>query len=93
MIVVCEISLIKFLRYRAIRVGRASRNYYDVWLPDLAPSKELLKLGQAVDEEKRWRTFARKYRAEMNCSQFDSDNDFFVRRPGSLRHQIRDDII
>jgi hypothetical protein len=26
----------------------------------------LLKLGQAVDEEKRWRTFARKYRAEMN---------------------------
>ncbi|MFZ1956307.1 MAG: DUF488 family protein [Desulfobacterales bacterium] len=44
----------------------AARNYYDVWLPDLAPSEELLKLGQAVDEEKRWRTFARKYRAEMN---------------------------
>ena len=44
----------------------AARNYYDVWLPDLAPSEELLKLGQAIDEEKRWRTFARKYRAEMN---------------------------
>jgi uncharacterized protein YeaO (DUF488 family) len=44
----------------------AARNYYDVWLPDLAPSEELLKLGRAVDEEKRWRTFARKYRAEMN---------------------------
>jgi uncharacterized protein YeaO (DUF488 family) len=44
----------------------AARNYYDVWLPDLAPSEELLKLGQAVDEEKRWRTFTRKYRAEMN---------------------------
>ncbi len=44
----------------------ATRNYYDVWLPDLAPSEELLKLGQAVDEEMRWRTFARKYRAEMN---------------------------
>ncbi|MEJ2520827.1 MAG: DUF488 family protein [Desulfuromonadales bacterium] len=64
-IVVCEISLIKFLRYSAIPVGRASRNYYDVWLPDLAPSEKLLKLGQAADEEKRWRTFARKYRAEM----------------------------
>ncbi|MEJ2472609.1 MAG: DUF488 family protein [Desulfobacterales bacterium] len=61
----CEISLIKLLRYNAIRVGRASRNYYDVWLPDLAPSEKLLKLGQAADEEKRWRTFARKYRAEM----------------------------
>ena len=44
----------------------AARNYYDVWLPDLAPSEELLKLGQAVNEEKRWRTFARKYRVEMN---------------------------
>ena len=44
----------------------AARNFYDVWLPDLAPSEELLKLGQAVDEEKGWRTFARKYRAEMN---------------------------
>jgi uncharacterized protein YeaO (DUF488 family) len=43
----------------------AVRNYYDVWLPDLAPSEELLKLGQAVEEEKHWRTFARKYRAEM----------------------------
>lgn len=44
----------------------AARNYYDVWLPDLAPSEELLKLGQAADDEKRWRTFARRYRAEMN---------------------------
>ena len=47
----------------------AARNYYDVWLPDLAPSEELLKLGQVVDEEKRWRTFARKYRAEMNRTE------------------------
>ncbi|KPJ76630.1 MAG: hypothetical protein AMJ54_10970 [Deltaproteobacteria bacterium SG8_13] len=43
----------------------ASRNFYDVWLPNLAPSEELLKLGRAADDEKRWRTFTRKYRAEM----------------------------
>lgn len=47
----------------------ASRNFYDVWLPDLAPSEELLKLGRAVDEEKHWRTFARKYRTEMNRTE------------------------
>jgi uncharacterized protein YeaO (DUF488 family) len=44
----------------------ASRNFYDVWLPDLAPSEELLKLGQAAagcDDD--WRTFVRRYRAEM----------------------------
>ena len=43
----------------------ASRNFYDVWLPDLAPSDELLKFGRAADDEKSWRTFTRRYRAEM----------------------------
>jgi uncharacterized protein YeaO (DUF488 family) len=44
----------------------ASRNFYDVWLPDLAPSEELLKLGQAAGErDEQWRTFVRRYRAEM----------------------------
>jgi uncharacterized protein YeaO (DUF488 family) len=45
----------------------ASRNFYDVWLPDLAPSEELLKLGQAsAGDERRWGTFVKRYRAEMN---------------------------
>jgi len=44
----------------------AALNYYDVWLPLLAPSEELRKLGQAVKNEKEWRTFARRYRAEMD---------------------------
>ncbi len=44
----------------------ASRNFYDVWLPDLAPSEELLKSGQAAEDERGWRTFARRYRAEMS---------------------------
>jgi uncharacterized protein YeaO (DUF488 family) len=44
----------------------ASRNFYDAWLPDLAPSEELLKLGQAsADSDEHWRTFVRRYRAEM----------------------------
>ena len=44
----------------------ASRNFYDVWLPDLAPSEELLKLGQAADgDDKRWSSFVKRYRAEM----------------------------
>jgi len=43
----------------------ASRNIYDVWLPELAPSEELLKLGKAAEDDKHWRTFTRKYRIEM----------------------------
>jgi len=45
----------------------ASRNFYDVWLPDLAPSEELLKLGQAsAGVERQWGTFVKRYRGEMN---------------------------
>ena len=44
----------------------ASRDFYDVWLPNLAPSEELLKAGQAAqDDAGRWKAFARRYRAEM----------------------------
>jgi len=44
----------------------ASRDFYDVWLPELAPSEALVKYAQAATDEKAWRTFARRYRAEMS---------------------------
>jgi uncharacterized protein YeaO (DUF488 family) len=44
----------------------ASRNYYDIWLPALAPSEELRKFGQKAKTEKDWRTYVKRYRAEMN---------------------------
>jgi len=43
----------------------ASQNWYDVWLPNLAPTSELMKLGRAAESEKDWAAFIRKYRAEM----------------------------
>lgn len=43
----------------------ASRNFYDVWLPLLAPSAELVKEAQGATTEAAWRAFARRYRAEM----------------------------
>jgi len=43
----------------------AARDFYDVWLPDLAPSDELVKRGQAAKSERDWIAFARKYRTEM----------------------------
>lgn len=43
----------------------ASRDFYDVWLPELAPSEALLKVAQAADDDKSWRAFARRYRSEM----------------------------
>ena len=43
----------------------AARNYYDVWLPLLAPSAALVKSAQATTTAAEWQRFARKYRAEM----------------------------
>jgi uncharacterized protein YeaO (DUF488 family) len=43
----------------------ASRDFYDVWLPDLAPSEALVKQAQAAPDDRAWRAFERKYRAEM----------------------------
>jgi len=43
----------------------ASRNYYDVWFPTLAPSLATMKLGLAAKTPAQWARFAKKYRAEM----------------------------
>lgn len=43
----------------------ASGNWYDVWLPDIAPSAELMKQGQQAATEKDWAAFAKKYRSEL----------------------------
>ena len=44
----------------------AARDFYDVWLPNLAPSEALLKAGQAALDERAWKTFVRRYRQEMS---------------------------
>ena len=43
----------------------ASRDFYDVWLPELAPSDDLVKAGQSAANESEWQRFAKRYRAEM----------------------------
>jgi len=43
----------------------ASRDYYDLWLPDLAPSEALVKQAQQASDDRAWRAFEKKYRAEM----------------------------
>jgi len=43
----------------------AKLDYYDVWLPLLAPSQPLVTLALRSRDEKSWKSFERKYRAEM----------------------------
>ena len=43
----------------------ASRDYYDTWLPELAPSEGLVQAGQSAANDREWQAFVRRYRAEM----------------------------
>jgi uncharacterized protein YeaO (DUF488 family) len=43
----------------------AALNFYDVWVPELAPSADLLKRGQTAGSARDWSTFVKRYRLEM----------------------------
>ena len=46
----------------------ARLDYFDLWLPDLAPSAPLFAFATSEPlNDKRWAAFAKKYRAEMKA--------------------------
>jgi uncharacterized protein YeaO (DUF488 family) len=53
---------------RGVKKGEyAAKDIFDVWLPTVAPSRELLTSvrKQNLDDTKTWNAFVRRYRAEM----------------------------
>jgi len=44
----------------------ASRDWYDVWYPNLAPSVATMKMAQQATTPAEWQAFARHYRTEMS---------------------------
>jgi len=45
----------------------ATRDFYDVWLPELAPSEGLVRRALAARSDREWTRVAARYRAEMNA--------------------------
>jgi|SRR5438270_13620824 len=43
----------------------AADDWYDVWLPQLSPSADLVKQALAATAPKEWAAFGKKYRHEM----------------------------
>ncbi len=43
----------------------ARRDFYDLWLPELSPSDGLVTQALRAEDAKAWRSFTRRYRAEM----------------------------
>ncbi|MBS1874328.1 MAG: DUF488 family protein [Acidobacteria bacterium] len=42
------------------------RDFYDVWLPNLSPTADLVKEALNAADDKSWAAFRKKYRAEMD---------------------------
>ena len=43
----------------------ARLNFYDVWLPVLSPSQELVSMALSSQDARTWNKFTRMFRAEM----------------------------
>jgi len=65
------------------KVEYSSKNIYDVWFPNLSPSEKLLKQYFPITEEKQWRSFQRRFLAEMKASGPTRDLDMLA----ALSHQ------
>ena len=50
------------------RAEFATRDFYDIWVPELAPSPELFSWATSQPfTDPRWKRFAREYRKEMRA--------------------------
>jgi uncharacterized protein YeaO (DUF488 family) len=48
----------------------ARLNYFDVWLPELAPTEAIMKdFRSGPFTESRWKQFVRRYRSEMSAPE------------------------
>lgn len=47
------------------KARHAAENWYDVWLPALAPGAAAVKLAQQAETRAEWEAFAKRYRREM----------------------------
>jgi uncharacterized protein YeaO (DUF488 family) len=63
----------------------ASKNFYDVWLPLLAPSPLLVKEALASQSDHDWKRFAAKYRREMAAP----DPRALIELLAALSHQAK----
>jgi len=61
----------------------AARDIYDVWFPNLSPSEALLKSVTPPLDETSWRSFSRKFMAEMKQPAARRDLDLLA----ALSHQ------
>ena len=79
-----RIGTIRFLPRGVRKTDYAEKDYFDSWLPQLAPSHELVHWLKSDEiDEKRWSTFARRYRKEMDTP----DNRHLIELLAAFAHR------
>jgi uncharacterized protein YeaO (DUF488 family) len=61
----------------------AAKNFYDIWLPPLAPSPASVKQALAARSERDWNRFVKTYRREMAATNENATLDLLA----ALSHQ------
>ncbi|SAL42867.1 hypothetical protein AWB74_01758 [Caballeronia arvi] len=61
----------------------AKRDFYDVWYPVLSPTQELVTEALHAENDKDWRAFVKKFKAEMAESDASKTLDLLA----ALSHQ------
>ena len=61
----------------------ATGDLYDVWFPNLSPSQELFRESCPIGDEAGWRTFRRRFLAEVKAPHARRDLDLLA----ALSHQ------
>ena len=71
---------------RGVPKGKiASQDWYDVWLPNLSPAPETIRMAQTAKTPRDWAAFARRYRSEMKASEVSRVLDLLA----ALSHQAQ----
>jgi uncharacterized protein YeaO (DUF488 family) len=79
------VAIVRLGSPRDSKAQFAKLDFYDVWLPTLAPSTELVALAQRSKDEKSWKSFERKFRVEMK----EPDAAKILDLLAALSHQTR----
>ena len=63
----------------------SSGNWYDIWLPNLAPAPATVTLALRAQTQRQWDAFAKRYRTEMK----NPDNSRVLDLLAALSHEAR----
>jgi len=64
-----RIGTVRFPPRGVAKSRYASEHWYDVWMPELAPSPATVRFAHAAKTDAQWKAYERRYRKEMSAPE------------------------